>query len=180
MFSDTWRIPERGDILILNVLKYPNPILSQRAVPVDAVTEEIQTLVSDMLDTMYAEGGIGLAAPQVGVLKRVVVLRVPPDPEMILINPQIESRSGSIQAPEGCLSFPGQTVEVERSASIEVSALASNGETIRVRARGLLAVCLQHEIDHLDGVLFLDRLSGLRRHMLIRKMRKSSKHAASL
>jgi peptide deformylase len=133
-----------------------------------------------MLETMYAAEGIGLAAPQVGVSTRLFVMDIR-DPEIeprALINPVIVARSGSESGEEGCLSLPGLVGEVERSASIVVEALDLQGKPVRIEASGLHARCIQHEIDHLDGVLFIDHLSPLKRRMLIGKWKKWQKETA--
>jgi peptide deformylase len=146
------------------ILVYPDPFLARKAVVVSAVDDRIRSLVRDMFETMYAAEGIGLAAPQVGVGKRVVVLDVSPVDETIapvaLVNPEIVSRAGSVTGEEGCLSVPGVTGDVCRSETVEVLGMDERGDPLRIRAAGILARALQHEIDHLDGVLFIDRLSS--------------------
>ena len=129
-----------------------------------AVTDRIRTLISDMFETMYAAEGVGLAATQVGVGKRVVVVDVSPVDETIpplaVVNPEIVSRSGSVTGLEGCLSVPGVQGEVCRAETVEVRGMDEQGKPLRIRAAGILSRALQHEIDHLDGVLFIDRLSS--------------------
>jgi peptide deformylase len=146
------------------ILVYPDPFLARRAVPVATVDDRIRTLVRDMFETMYDADGVGLAAPQVGVGKRVIVLDVSPVDETIaplaVVNPEIVSRKGSDTALEGCLSVPGVQGEVCRAGTIEVRGLDEHGNPLRVRAAGILSRALQHEIDHLDGILFIDRLSS--------------------
>lgn len=157
-----------------------DPALREKAGEVEQVDDEIRRLAEDMFETMYAAEGIGLAAPQVGVNRRLFVMDIR-DPDIeprALINPVIVERSGSESGEEGCLSLPGLVGEVERSASIVVEALDLQGEPIRIEASGLHARCIQHEIDHLDGVLFIDHVSPLKRRMLIGKWKKWQKETA--
>ncbi len=162
------------------ILIVPDPRLKKECEPVEAVNDEIKTLLDDMLETMYAAPGIGLAAPQIGVMKRVVVMDVSDDkdkPEPLkLINPEIiwESEETSIYQ-EGCLSIPEQYADVERPAEVGMRYMDENGETHEIEADGLLATCIQHEIDHLDGVLFTDYLSALKRNMIMKKVQKLQK-----
>ena len=146
------------------ILVYPDPFLARKAVPVAAVDDRIRDLVRDMFETMYASEGIGLAAPQVGVGKRVVVLDVSPVDETIaplaVVNPEIVWRDGSVTGVEGCLSVPGVQGEVCRAETVEVRGMDEQGTPLRIRATGILSRALQHEIDHLDGVLFIDRASS--------------------
>ena len=146
------------------ILVYPDPYLARKAVPVAEVDDRIRLLVRDMFETMYAAEGVGLAATQVGVGKRVVVLDVSPVDEKIapvaVVNPEIVSRDGSITAVEGCLSVPGVQGEVCRAETVEVRGMDEQGKPLRIRASGILSRALQHEIDHLDGILFIDRLSS--------------------
>ena len=147
-----------------DILVYPDPFLARVAVPVGAVDDRIRVLIRDMFETMYASEGIGLAAPQVGVGKRVVVLDVSPVDETIspvaVVNPEIVLRDGSAIAVEGCLSVPGVQGEVCRAETVEVRGMDEQGNPLRIRAAGILSRALQHEIDHLDGILFIDRLSS--------------------
>ncbi|KZD01983.1 MULTISPECIES: peptide deformylase [unclassified Thalassospira] len=162
------------------ILIVPDPRLKKECEPVTEVNDEIKTLLNDMLETMYAAPGIGLAAPQIGVMKRVVVMDVSDDkdkPEPLkLINPEIiwESEETSIYQ-EGCLSIPEQYADVERPAEVGMRYMDENGETHEIEADGLLATCIQHEIDHLDGVLFTDYLSALKRNMILKKVQKLQK-----
>jgi peptide deformylase len=152
-----------------------DPVLRQEAEPVEAVDDEVRRLVTDMLDTMYDAEGVGLAAPQVGVPLRVIVLDVhePDVPPMALINPRIlEFGEEPDRAEEGCLSIPGLRDVVERPARVVVEGLDAEGATVRLEADGLLARVLQHEVDHLDGVLFLDRVSPLKRRLLLQRWKK--------
>lgn len=146
------------------ILVYPDPFLARKAVPVPVVDDRIRALIRDMFETMYAAEGIGLAATQVGVGKRVVVLDVSPVDETIapvaVVNPEIVARDGSATAVEGCLSVPGVQGEVCRAETVEVRGMDEQGTPLRIRADGILSRALQHEIDHLDGVLFIDRLSS--------------------
>jgi len=163
---------------LLPILRYPDPRLYQRAKPVAAVDARIQQLVRDMAETMYAAPGVGLAATQVDVHERVVVIDVSEhgDDLRVLINPEITWRSDERQTyQEGCLSVPGVYDEVERAARITVQALNEQGEAYAFDADGLLAVCVQHEIDHLEGKVFVDYLSPLKRGRIKTRLRKQSK-----
>jgi peptide deformylase len=161
----------------LTILHYPDPRLRKRARPVATVTPEIRELVSDMFETMYAAPGIGLAATQVGVDQRVIVVDVSEhaDTPRVFINPEILSRDGKEKMQEGCLSVPGVFEEVERAERIRVSALDGDGRRLEFDADGLLAVCIQHEIDHLDGKLFVDYLSELKRRRIRKKLEKEQR-----
>ena len=147
-----------------DILVYPDPFLVRKAAPVGAVDDRIRTLVRDMFETMYAAEGVGLAAPQVGVGKRVIVIDVSPVDETIapvaVVNPEIVLRKGSATAVEGCLSVPGIQGEVVRAETVEVRGMDEQGNPLRIRAARILSRALQHEIDHLDGILFIDRLSS--------------------
>lgn len=152
-------------------------VLRERAVPVEKVTDETRALIRDMFDTMYDAEGIGLAAPQVGVSERVMVVDVTDEDGKhqvhALVNPVIvEAASETDKATEGCLSIPGLEEDVIRSVRVVVEGLSPSGEPVRIEAGGLLARALQHEVDHLDGILFIDHLSPLKRGMLMRKWRK--------
>lgn len=152
-----------------------DPVLREKAAPVAEVTDETRRLIADMFDTMYAEEGVGLAAPQVGVTDRIIV--VDPRDEDIepfaLINPQVVHFGDElVRDEEGCLSIPGLKEIVERSAAVRVEAINIEGESIAIDAEGLLARILQHEVDHLDGILFLDRVSALKRKMLLARWQK--------
>ncbi|HEV8643592.1 MAG TPA: peptide deformylase [Methylomirabilota bacterium] len=172
---------------VLKVRKYGDPTLRRRAEPVGVITPEIRTIVADMVDTMYDEVGIGLAAPQVGISLRLIVVGDEETREArALINPVITEQSGQATAEEGCLSIPGIFAPVTRSAWVRVEALDLGGQTVKMDARGLLARVLQHEIDHLDGVLFIDRLDPVTRDRIKRKIKKeglsegASHHAFAL
>jgi peptide deformylase len=161
---------------LLEIRKYPDPVLSQVALPVKNITDATIKLISDMLDTMYAAPGVGLAAPQVGVSQRIIVLDVdhenPHKQVYKLINPVVTRADGEVVWEEGCLSVVDFTAEVKRAAQVEVVALDENQNELKIEAEGLLAVALQHEIDHLDGKLFIDRISRLKRDLYSRKRRK--------
>jgi peptide deformylase len=152
-----------------------DPVLREKAAPVPQVTDDIRKLIADMFDTMYAEEGVGLAAPQVGVTDRIIV--VDPRDEQIepfaLINPEIVHVGDEVvRDEEGCLSIPGLKEIVERPAAVRVEATNIEGEPVAIDADGLLARILQHEVDHLDGILFLDRVSALKRKMLLNRWQK--------
>ncbi|GGG30076.1 peptide deformylase [Chelatococcus composti] len=162
------------------IIVIPDPRLKQRSEPIEAVTDEIRRLAEDMLETMYAAPGIGLAAVQIGVLKRLVVLDVSREGEekrpMVFINPEIVWASEETSTyEEGCLSIPEYYEEVERPARVRVRYLDLDGKQQEIEADGLLATCLQHEIDHLDGVLFIDHLSKLKRDRVMRKFTKAAR-----
>jgi peptide deformylase len=161
---------------ILHVCTYPEEILRQPAEPITEIDEEVFKLVDHMTETMYSAPGIGLAATQVGVAKQVLVADIAPRrPEselIVLINPQIVAAEGEVIFEEGCLSVPDYQAEVKRHEKITVRGLNLKGEEVEIEAEGLLAVVLQHEIDHLNGVLFIDRLSKLKRDLYKRKVRK--------
>jgi peptide deformylase len=167
----------------LPIVIVPNPVLKARAKPVQAIDDITRRLLDDMLETMYDAPGIGLSANQVGVLQRVVVLDVAradekPQP-MKLINPEIVWRSEELSTyNEGCLSLPEQYADVTRPARIKFRYLDENGHRQEKEADGLLSTCVQHEIDHLDGVLFVDYLSALKRNMILRKLAKVQKAKA--
>ena len=161
----------------LEVLHFPNPRLRLKALPIAAVNEEIRALAFDMLETMYTEGGIGLAATQVDVQKRLVVIDLSEDRDqpIILINPEIMESEGSEQMKEGCLSVPGYYDLVERAEKIRYRYQDLDGNQLEREADGLLAVCIQHEIDHLDGKLFIDYLSPLKQQRLRKKLEKQER-----
>lgn len=158
------------------IVKYPEPVLNTRAREVSSIDSEVHRLVADMIETMHAAPGVGLAANQVGVLLRIAVvdLSVGKDPSalVVLINPRVLSSDGQQVDEEGCLSIPGITEIVPRPLRTEVEALNLEGRPLRIRGEGLMARALLHEIDHLDGVLFFDRLSPLKRRLLRKKIQK--------
>jgi len=161
---------------ILEILKYPDPTLKEVSVPVRAVTGETVQLIQSMVETMYAAPGVGLAAPQVGVLQRIIVLDVDyenPGRNLVkLINPEVRHAEGEVLWEEGCLSVLDFTAEVKRAARVEVVGLNEKESEVRLEGDGLLAVALQHEIDHLDGKLFIDRISRLKRDLYSRRLKK--------
>lgn len=161
----------------LRILRYPDPRLRTRAQPVAEVTDEIRQLVADMLSTMYAAPGVGLAASQVDVHKRIIVVDISKernDPHAF-INPEIEIIGGTQLLDEGCLSIPGFYEAVSRADRIRVSALDEHGESFTLEADGYLSVCIQHECDHLEGKLFLDYLSNLKRGRIRKKLAKQQR-----
>jgi peptide deformylase len=167
-----------------NILIHPDPRLKKTAAPVASVSDELRRLADDMLETMYDAPGIGLAAPQVAVMDRLIVMDcakeddATPEP-MVLINPEVVWTSEERNVyDEGCLSIPEQYAEVERPAEVEVTWLGLDGQAKRERFDGLWATCVQHEIDHLDGKLFIDYLKPLRRQMITRKMQKLKREMA--
>ena len=158
----------------LTILEYPDPRLRTRAVPVGTVDAALRDLIDDMLETMYAANGIGLAATQVDVHQRLLVADVSEgrnDPR-VFINPEILGKGGTTTSQEGCLSVPGYYDEVERAESVRVRAIGRNGKPFEVELDGLLAICVQHEIDHLDGKLFVDYLSEMKRQRVRKKLEK--------
>ena len=164
---------------LLPILEYPDPRLKKVAAPVSAVTPEIRKLVADMAETMYAAPGVGLAATQVDVHKRVIVIDVSEhkDELRVFINPELLSAEGEAECEEGCLSVPGYYDKVTRAARIRVRAVNEHGETFELDAEGLLAVCVQHEMDHLQGKVFVEYLSPLKRARLAAKLRKKQRLA---
>lgn len=164
----------------LPILEYPDPRLRIRAESVTKVDAEIRTLVADMLETMYEAPGIGLAATQVNVHKRILVVDVSEDRDQphCLINPELLSTAGETSYEEGCLSVPGVFESVDRAECIQVKALDAEGEPIQLEVEGLLAICIQHEMDHLDGKLFVDYLSELKRDRLKKKIVKKARQTS--
>ena len=163
----------------LTILEWPDPRLKKIAAPVTSFTPEIERLVKDMAETMYAAPGIGLAATQVDVHKRVIVIDVSEakDELTVFINPEILSAEGEAECEEGCLSVPGYYDKVTRAARVTVRAQNERGETFELTAEGLLAVCVQHEMDHLIGKVFVEYLSPLKRARLKTKLRKKQQLA---
>ncbi len=162
--------------MILTIRKYPDPVLQQPGEPVVEFDEALRSFVADMFETMYAAQGIGLAAPQVGVSRRVTVMDLSsgkdPAQKMVLVNPEIVERAGKLYEEEGCLSFPEIREKVSRAARVKVRAQDEHGKWFEAEGEELLSRCMQHEIDHLDGVLFIFRISGLKREMALRRIRK--------
>ena len=142
----------------LQIRKIGDPVLRTKAKKIDEITEKINDLIDNMFETMYAEDGIGLAAPQVGILKRIAVVDIQEDNKIVLINPEIIEEEGKAVMEEGCLSIPGETGDVIRAEKIKVKTLDRDGNEIEFKAEGLEARAIQHEIDHLDGILFLDKV----------------------
>ena len=155
---------------------WPDPVLKKKASPVQRVDDSIKSLVNDLFETMYAADGVGLAAPQVGVLKQVIVLdttpRQPESKPVAMINPQIIAKEGSTRYSEGCLSIPGEAEEVDRAAKVTVQFVDVSGQEQTLEADGLLAVAIQHETDHLQGTMFVDYLSPLKRELIKKRMKR--------
>ena len=168
---------------LIPIICIPDPVLRRVAAPVREVTDGVRQLLDDMAETMYDAPGIGLAAPQINISERLIVMDCGPDdaPELHrMINPEIIGRSDETAVmEEGCLSIPHQTAEVERPASVDVRYLDTDGNEQMLHCEGLLAACVQHEIDHLDGVLFIDHLSRLKRDMIVRKALKELRQSAA-
>ena len=168
---------------LLDIVLYPEPRLREKCTPVKKVTDQIRKILDDMAETMYDAPGVGLAASQVGVKERLIVVDVGDDEEgsenpsrlYKIINPEIVKKSGKVEWEEGCLSIPGIKDKVKRSAEVLVQGLDENGKEIEIAADGLLAVCLQHEVDHLDGILFIDHLSRVKCELLKSKLAKAKK-----
>jgi peptide deformylase len=162
--------------MILKIVKYPEPVLSQPGEPVNEFNSELRKLVADMFETMYASQGIGLAAPQVGVSKRVTVVDLSmgknAEEKLVLINPEIISSDGRLYEEEGCLSFPDIREKIVRAANVRIRAQDVDGKWFEMDGADLLSRAFQHEIDHLDGILFLTRMSALKRSLNLRKIRK--------
>ncbi|HUL11961.1 MAG TPA: peptide deformylase [Methylococcaceae bacterium] len=173
----------------LTILEFPDKRLRKKALPVEAVDDALKGLIADMLQTMYAAPGIGLAATQVNVHKRVIVIDVSEEKNspLCFVNPEILEKTGAEEMDEGCLSVPGVFEKVSRAERVKVRALDREGNPFELETDGLLAVCIQHEIDHLDGKLFVDYLSPLKRHRARKKLEKerrqksvSPEHKASV
>jgi len=164
---------------IRNILHFPDPRLRQVAAPVEEVDDEIRTLVDDMAETMYDAPGIGLAATQIDAHKRVIVIDTSPDHSslLVLINPEIVHGEGQQNLEEGCLSVPGIYEKVSRFEKIKVRALGKDGKSFELEAEDLLSVCIQHEIDHLDGKVFVDYLSPLKQQRIDKKLQKQQRLA---
>jgi len=165
---------------LLNILEYPDPRLKKVASPVSAFTPEIEKLVRDMAETMYAALGVGLAATQVDVHKRIIVIDISDtkDDLRVFINPELTAAEGEAECEEGCLSVPGYYDKVTRAERITVRAFDERGQPFTLDAEGLLAVCIQHEMDHLEGKVFVEKLSPLKRARLLAKLRKKQKLAS--
>jgi len=163
----------------LDILHYPDPRLRTQAEPVDQVDDELRELIEDMFETMYAAPGIGLAATQVNIHKQIIVIDISEekDEPLCLINPMILQAEGQEEYEEGCLSVPGVYETVERAENINIRALDKHGKAFEMHASGLLAICIQHEMDHLKGKLFVDYLSRLKQGRIKKKLEKSAKVA---
>jgi peptide deformylase len=168
---------------IRTILHYPDPRLRQKALPVERITPEIEKLIDDMAETMYAAPGVGLAATQIGETHRLFIIDVAAEDEpsnlIVFINPEILSTEGSEVGAEGCLSFPGVTEDIKRAQRVRVRALDRKGQAFELEADGLLAVAIQHENDHLDGTLMIDRVGVLKKRIIQRKMQKRAAEATS-
>jgi peptide deformylase len=162
--------------MVYPIVKFPDPILQRPAQPVTAFDEDLRKLVDDMFESMYAAHGIGLAAPQIGIPKRLTVIDLSfqktPEEKIVLINPEMVSKEGKIYEEEGCLSLPDIREKVARASKVKIRAQDVKGNWIEREADDLLARAFQHEIDHLDGVLFIFRISALKRDFVMRKIRK--------
>jgi len=162
--------------MVREIVIWPDPILKKKASSVSQVDDSVRSLVNDMFETMYAADGVGLAAPQIGVLKQVLVLdttpRQPESKPVAMINPQIIAMEGTTRYSEGCLSVPGEAEEVDRAARVTVKFLDVSGREQTIEADGLLAVAIQHETDHLQGTMFVDYLSPLKRELIRKRMKR--------
>ena len=162
------------------IVKYPDPVLAKRGETITVFDDKLKTLVEEMFESMYAAQGIGLAAPQIGISQRLTVIDVSfkknPDDKVVLINPEIIEREGEQYEEEGCLSLPDIREKVKRAAKVKVRAQNVKGEWFEIEGEELLSRAFQHEIDHLDGVLFIDRLSRLKKDLTVRKIKKLIKN----
>lgn len=157
---------------ILEIKEYGEPVLREKSLPVKEITPEILNLIRDMAETMYAASGVGFAAPQVGVTKRIIIIDGEEEGLIVLVNPMMVKSEGEVIEEEGCLSIPGVYSEVKRSSKVTVKALNESGEPIKITKEGLMARALQHEIDHLEGILFVDRIGKVKRQLLLNKLKK--------
>jgi len=167
---------------VREIRKYPDEVLKRRAEPVLTIDANLHRLIEDMVETMYAASGVGLAAPQVGVSRRLIVVDVSRGESeeshlIVLINPEIVDRQGEVKSEEGCLSLPGFITSVDRAETVVVKGLDREGKEVSISAEGLLAMAFQHEVDHLDGTLILDRTSFLKREFYKKQLRKSLEKA---
>lgn len=167
--------------MIRTILHYPDPRLREKTQTVETVTPELTQLIDDMAETMYAAPGVGLAAPQIGEAVRLFIIDVAGDDEpsqlMVFMNPEILAKEGECVGPEGCLSFPGVTEDIKRAETVKVRAMGRDGEMFELETDGLLAIAIQHELDHLNGVLMIDRVGALKKRIIHRKMQKRSADA---
>jgi len=160
------------------IIIYPDPVIKKKSESVEEVDEEIKQLIDDMTETMYASRGVGLAAVQIGILKRVIVVNV--GEELVaLVNPEILENEGESKMEEGCLCLPGVLIDVKRSEKVKVKGLNEKGEEVVVDAEGLLARAFQHEVDHLNGILIIDKVSRIKRELLTNKLRKEARERSS-
>ena len=164
---------------ILEIVKYPHPVLKKKCEPVGEIDEEVKKLIDDMRETMYGASGVGLAACQVGVSRKVIVLDVSPlDPQhtfLALINPEIISEEGEVDHEEGCLSVPDYLEKIKRKEKVCVKGLSPEGMEVEINGDGIFAIALQHEIDHINGILILDRVSQLKREIYRNKLKKEKR-----
>lgn len=160
--------------MILSIKKYPNPILRKKALDIKLITEKIQKIAFDMIETLEATNGLGLAGNQVGILKKIIIVQIENKPS-IIINPKIIGQEGEEEASEGCLSFPGLFVPIKRAFNITFKGFNINGDEIKGEVSGLEGRIIQHEIDHLDGILFIDRLDKLERKNALGLWRKNAR-----
>ncbi len=162
--------------MVREIVIWPDPILKKKAAPVGEVDQSVHALIEDMFETMYAADGVGLAAPQVSVLKRIIVLdtspRQPGAKPVAMVNPEILETEGSTLESEGCLSLPGESEKVARAAKVKVRFTDVAGKEQEMVCEGLLAIAVQHETDHLDGVVFVDKLSALKRELIKKRMKR--------
>lgn len=163
---------------VLEIKTYPEKVLKEKALPVENIDGQIQRLIDDMIETMYAAPGIGLAAPQVGVSKRIIVLDVSVKEEekmplIVIINPEIVNYEGETDSEEGCLSLPGYTTTVKRAEKVLVRGLNREGMPVEIEGEGLLSRALQHEIDHINGTLLIDRISSIKREFFKKRFQKA-------
>ena len=160
------------------IIIYPDPVIKKKSESVEEVNEEIKQLIDDMTETMYASRGVGLAAVQIGILKRVIVVNV--GEELVaLVNPEILENEGESKMEEGCLCLPGVLIDVKRSEKVKVKGLNEKGEEVVVDAEGLLARAFQHEVDHLNGILIINKVSRIKRELLTNKLRKEARERSS-
>ncbi len=164
---------------VLEIKKYPDDILKKKASEITDINGNIQKLIDDMIETMYKSNGIGLAAPQVGVSKRLIIVDISPREEnnslIVIINPQIVSTEGEVLSEEGCLSLPGFITRLKRNEKVFVKGFDRKGKEIQIETDGLLSRAIQHEIDHLEGILLIDRISPLKRELFRKKYQKIKK-----
>lgn len=164
---------------VLEIKKYPEKVLKKKALPVSSFDEQLQNLIDDMIETMYAAPGVGLAAPQVGMSRRLTVIDVSTKEEkaplLVLANPVLVNREGEVEFEEGCLSLPEYTARIKRAEKVAVRAMDREGRKMEIECEGLLAIALQHEMDHLDGILLIDRISPVKREFFKKRYQKTRK-----